>query len=72
MTNIIPIKPDTIKQTLLEIANKSEDLQGVVVLTIGKDNSSMILTSSLSVAEKAEMKCLFDAYIMTLFKLQTK
>lgn len=69
MSNIRELpKPDPqVKETLQEVLDHVDDIEGVIVLVLNKDGKQELVTSSMNMPDKCFLKAFFDAWTAKWF-----
>lgn len=68
MGEIIDIKSGGSPETALkEMLAKADQIDCVMIVSINKDGTQFLMTSSVSAMEKCFMKCFMDSYVSKWF-----
>ena len=71
--SIKEIKPENrsenVKKVLSEMTDRSNQFNGIICIAINKDGSQYLVTSDMSLQEKAFLCKFFEAYLIGIFRL---
>lgn len=61
-------KETDVKQTILEMLERADHLDGVIVLGLTKDGSQFLKSSTLRDADRALLYCFFQSYVNSKYR----
>lgn len=68
MSKVIPLNEDRdMKPLLLERAEITDTLEGIILIELHKDGSQRLFTSKFNFEQKCFLKCFFDAWVIKWF-----